>query len=52
MTAVDVKKQVKTIKAATKAASKSKESALKFLTDAGIFKFAANTKTAKVSVKK
>ncbi len=51
MTAVDVKKQVKTIKAATRAASKSKASALKFLTDAGIFKFIANTKTAKVTNK-
>ncbi len=36
MTDSAVKAQIKTIKDATKKASKSKESALKFLSDAGI----------------
>lgn len=36
MTDILIKEQVKTIEKATKAASKSKESALKFLQDAGI----------------
>lgn len=38
MTSIEVAEQIRIIRKATKNASKSKESAIKFLTDAGILK--------------
>lgn len=49
MTATYIKEQVKTIEKATKSASQSKETALRFLKDAGIINSpAANTNKVKV----
>lgn len=43
MTTIQINEQVRAIQQATKTASRSKASALKFLQDAGIFKRAAST---------
>jgi hypothetical protein len=42
---VDVEEQIRVIREATRKAARSKESALKFLIDAGIVKVPAPTKT-------
>ncbi len=47
MTDFAIKEQIKAIKKATDKASKSKESALKFLVDAGIIKAEKNTSSKK-----
>ncbi|HEV7330449.1 MAG TPA: hypothetical protein VGN63_05360 [Flavisolibacter sp.] len=47
MTAISIKEQVRTIEKATQNAAKSKESALKFLRDAGILPATTSTKATK-----
>jgi len=52
MTQVAVKAQVEAIKNATEKATRSKEAALKFLTDAGIIKQPKTAKSPKETEKK
>jgi hypothetical protein len=52
MTQIAIQSQVEAIKKATAKALQSKESALKFLTDAGILKEEKSNKTSKAREKK
>lgn len=52
MTQIAIQKQVEAIINVTKQASKTKESARKFLVDAGIIKSSGNPTTSRVQAKK
>lgn len=52
MTQITIQTQIEAVKKATEKALQSKESALKFLTDAGILKDEKNQNTVKVKEKK